>query len=201
MNNKVYLLLITSIIFLLTFNNIKAQSNHPNLILFDEVNHQSTQTLTTNQQHSLNTTTQSQQQNVFYKNADTACWDEAAKYHGIDPWLLYAIAYVESSHNPRAISRPNRNGTYDIGLMQINSIHLPTLSRYGITKNTLMNACASTYVGAWILSEKINRYGWSWQAIAAYNVGSLNNPTRTRIGRSYANKVYEAYYKLTNRRI
>jgi len=131
------------------------------------------------------------------RRSGKACWDEAARYHGLDPWLLYAVAYVESTHNPAVISRPNRNGTYDIGLMQINSIHLPRLARYGITQSTLMDACASTYVGAWIMADNIRRYGWSWQAIAAYNVGSLNTPGRVQTGRRYASKVYAAYAKLS----
>lgn len=131
------------------------------------------------------------------QRSNQACWDEAARYHGLDPWLLYAVAYVESTHNPNVISRPNRNGTYDIGLMQINSIHLPRLAKYGINQNTLMDACASTYVGAWIMSENIRRFGWSWEAIAAYNVGSLNTPGRISTGRKYAAKVYAAYGKLS----
>lgn len=134
---------------------------------------------------------------IHVRRSGQACWDEAARYHGLDPWLLYAVAYVESTHNPGVISKPNRNGTYDIGLMQVNSVHLPRLSRYGITQATLMDACASTYVGAWIMADNIRRYGWSWQAIAAYNVGSLNTPARATIGRRYAGKVYAAYAKLS----
>lgn len=144
-----------------------------------------------------NTPSQPAQNGIHIRRSGQACWDEAARYHGLDPWLLYAVAYVESTHNPNVISKPNRNGTYDIGLMQINSVHLPRLQRYGITQSTLMDACASTYVGAWIMADNIRRYGWSWQAIAAYNVGSLNTPARAQIGRRYAGKVYEAYGKLS----
>lgn len=127
---------------------------------------------------------------------DQVCWDQAAAYHGVDPWLLYAIAYTESTHNPNAVSRPNRNGTYDIGLMQINSVHIPTLRAHGIDPSSLKNACASTYIGAWVLSSKIRRYGYTWQAIAAYNVGSLDTPARIRVGQAYAKKVYSNYDRL-----
>ena len=130
----------------------------------------------------------------------TPCWDQAAKYHGLDPWLLYAVAYVESRHNPSVISKPNRNGTYDIGLMQINSIWLPELRRYGIDTRMLKNACASTYVGAWVMAKNVRRYGYSWKAIAAYNVGSVEDPVRRRIGYNYAKKVYDAYDKLSRHR-
>lgn len=138
-------------------------------------------------------------QSIPTSQGNEPCWDAAAKYHGLDPWLLYAVAYVESTHNPSAIGK-NRNGTYDIGLMQINSIWLPELRRHGISMSTLYNACASTYIGAWVMSKNIKKYGYSWQAIAAYNVGSLGTPARRQIGYNYAKKVYNAYHKLAHAR-
>ena len=128
------------------------------------------------------------------------CWDQAARYHGVDPWLLYAIAKVESQFNPSAVNRANRNGTVDTGMMQINSIHWPRLRQYGIEPTALTNACASTYIGAWVLADAQRRYGRTWKAIAAYNVGSLNTPARAKTGWNYANKVYAAYYSLAGRR-
>ena len=57
----------------------------------------------------------------------SACWDEAAKGYGVNPWLLYGIAQVESSLDPHALNLRHlqRTGSYDIGLMQINSRNLP----------------------------------------------------------------------------
>lgn len=129
-------------------------------------------------------------------DARTPCWEAAAARHGVDPWLLYATAYVESRYSPGAVSG-NTNGTVDMGLMQVNSTWLPTLRKYGITRATLMNACASTYIGAWIMAQNFRRYGYSWKAIAAYNVGSLDTPRRERIGYDYARKVYAAYDMLS----
>lgn len=130
---------------------------------------------------------------IPWENGNIPCWDAAGAYHGVDPWLLYAIAKVESSYNPRAVNGSNSNGTRDIGLMQINSVHLPELRRHGISEEQLFNACASTYIGAWIMAKNIKRHGYTWQAIAVYNVGSLNTPARQRIGRRYAEKVYAAH--------
>ena len=137
---------------------------------------------------------------IPWENGRTPCWDAAGAYHGIDPWLLYSIGYVESRHNPNAVNASNRNGTRDVGMMQINSIWGPELRRHGVPNEALFNACASTYIGAWILAKNIKRYGYTWEAIAAYNVGSLNTPARQRIGRNYALKVYEAYDKLSRER-
>lgn len=50
-----------------------------------------------------------------------ACWHEVASWYGINVHLLYAIAKTESNLNPNAINKGNKNGSYDIGLMQINS--------------------------------------------------------------------------------
>lgn len=136
-------------------------------------------------------------QRIPWENGRTPCWDAAGAYHGIDPWLLYAIGYVESTHDPMAVNTSNSNGTRDMGMMQINSIWLPELRRHGVSTDTLFNACASTYIGAWILAKNIRRYGYTWEAIAAYNVGSLNTPRRQEIGRNYARKVYAAYDKLS----
>lgn len=139
----------------------------------------------------------SQAAQIVTYDARTPCWEAAAARHHVDPWLLYATAYVESRYSPGAISR-NTNGTTDIGLMQVNSTWLPTLHEYGITRDTLLNACASTYIGAWIMAQNFRRYGYSWKAIAAYNVGSLDTARRARIGYEYARKVYAAYAMLSS---
>lgn len=136
---------------------------------------------------------------IPWQNGSQPCWEAAARYHGIDPWLLYAIGYTESRHNPNAINRANKNSTRDVGLMQINSSWLPTLRQYGISEANLYNACASTYIGAWIMAKNFKRYGYSWEAIAAYNVGSLNTPGRQKVGRAYAERVYANYAMLTQR--
>jgi len=98
-----------------------------------------------------------------------ACFDEAANHYGVNARLLYAIAKTESGLNPKAINRANRNGTYDIGLMQINSRWLPMLRKHGIDEAQLYDACTSIQVGAWILADNMKRLGTTWEAVGAYN--------------------------------
>jgi soluble lytic murein transglycosylase-like protein len=97
-----------------------------------------------------------------------ACWNEAAQRYGVNPQLLYAIAKTESGLNSRALNR-NPDGSYDIGLMQINSRWIPTLRRYGISEARLFDPCTSIHVGAWILAQNMRRLGNTWNAVGAYN--------------------------------
>lgn len=96
------------------------------------------------------------------------CIASAAQYHDVNPSLLRAILVVESQLNPKAIN-VNVNGTRDIGVAQINSVHLPALQNHGINESKLMDACVNTYVGAWLLRKQIARFGLNWYGIAAYH--------------------------------
>nr|WP_309578237.1 type III secretion system invasion protein IagB [Scandinavium hiltneri] len=126
--------------------------------------------------------------------AQANCWSKAGEDHHVDPWLLLAIAQVESGMNPNAINK-NNDGTHDIGLMQINSIHLPTLARRGITQKRLVNEpCVSIMVGASILSDMINVYGNNWQAVGAYNAGLKKDRYKQRM--KYARKVWNKYQQI-----
>lgn len=112
-----------------------------------------------------------------------ACWQEAAERHGVNAHLLYAIARTESRLNPAAVNR-NKNGSYDVGLMQINSAWFPVLRKYGIVEQQLYDPCVNLHVGAWILAQNMQRLGNSWEAVGAYNA---RNPV-LRV--EYARKVY-----------
>lgn len=97
-----------------------------------------------------------------------ACVSPAADYHGVNPWILRAILKVESDFNPRALNR-NANGTMDVGMAQINSIHFDELARWGIAPANLMDGCVASYVAAWHLARQIRAHGNSWFAVASYH--------------------------------
>ena len=86
--------------------------------------------------------------------------------------LLHAIAKTEGGKTG-TVSR-NRNGSVDMGVMQVNSIHLSSaphkfLSR-GITAQQLINDdCVNIAAGASILRYEIDRAKDFWSGVASYH--------------------------------
>jgi soluble lytic murein transglycosylase-like protein len=128
-------------------------------------------------------------------HAQAYCFEEAGRLYNISPQLLWSIAKVESNFQPEALNW-NRNGTYDFGVMQINSSWRMALGEERWTK--LGDPCMNVKVGAWILAQCIARHGYTWKAIGCYNAASKNKRD------AYARKVYDvlvhyAHYGTTAR--
>lgn len=89
----------------------------------------------------------------------------AAEYYGIDPNLLAAQAWAESTNNPNAVSKAGAQG-----LMQI----MPgTAAELGVKDP--FDPWQSAYGGANYLSQQMRRFGGDLdQALAAYNAGPGN---------------------------
>jgi soluble lytic murein transglycosylase-like protein len=113
--------------------------------------------------------------------ADEDCFARAGAYQGVNPLVLRAIAWYESKGDPDAVHR-NADGSIDVGQAQINSVHFAELHRYGVPPGALKDACVNTYVAAWILKQKMIRYGNTWRAIGAYH--SETPPLRDQYARS-----------------
>ena len=128
---------------------------------------------------------------VVGSSAHADCLDEAAAYFSVDPLLVHAIAKHESGMHANAINR-NDDGSYDLGLMQINSFWLPVLAKKGVSAAQLMDPCVNGYVGTWILRTNIERFGYTWKAVGAYNASSSNKQLH------YANNIYAIWQTLQN---
>lgn len=121
--------------------------------------------------------------------AHALCFKQAADRYKVSETLLKAIAMTESDFNPAA-SNVNTNGSEDIGVMQINSSWLPSLSKFGIGRAELKDACTNVNIGAWVLAQNIAQYGDTWRAVGAYNARS---PSKQAI---YIQKVWRNLLKI-----
>lgn len=120
-----------------------------------------------------------------------ACILIAAQAYSVPPIVLSGIYQVEQGRVGQEVG-PNKNGSYDLGPMQINTIWLPELAdHWGVSKDKARqmvrdDACTNIGVSAWILRQHINDTGDLQQAVAWYH-------SRThRIGRKYKNRVFSS---------
>lgn len=110
------------------------------------------------------------------------CIDDAAARHQVNAVVLRAIGWQESRLRPDAIGH-NANGSVDLGAFQINSVHLPTLARYGIAPEALIDGCVSAEVAAWHYRRQVDRLGNTWAAVGAYHSATPGHAAR------YANRI------------
>ena len=96
------------------------------------------------------------------------CFEKAGAYQGVNPLVLRAVAWRESKGDASAINH-NANGSIDVGQLQINSVHFSELAREGIPHRALTDPCVNIFVAAWLLKQKMVRYGNTWRAIGAYH--------------------------------
>ncbi|KWD78482.1 lytic transglycosylase [Burkholderia ubonensis] len=129
-------------------------------------------------------------------SALASCWSEAAALYDVDPILLKAIGWHESHGWSGAKGPVLPDGNRAIGVMQINTVHLPTLTRAGIRREDLLDACTSEKVGAWVLANCIKQFGPTWKAVGCYNTGpaSSNVAAQLRYVRS-VQRYYAAYQR------
>ena len=89
-----------------------------------------------------------------------ALWDRSSVAQG---YRLAGVPGVDWSKLP--------DGNQALGLMQINTIHLPALAKFGIRREDLFDACINQKVGAWILADCMRRFGQIWRAVGCYYAG------------------------------
>ncbi|MDP2564373.1 lytic transglycosylase domain-containing protein [Pseudoalteromonas marina] len=120
------------------------------------------------------------------------CLYNIAEDYQIPPTLIMAIHKTEGG-KPGSVIGPNRNGSYDLGPMQINDLWLPELKEQGISREELINdACINIKVGAWILAKRYKEFDNSWiKAVKAYNAGYILSN-----GESYALKTFTYWLEI-----
>ena len=110
------------------------------------------------------------------------CVRAAAEHYRLPPLALVGILGAEGG-GPGVVHK-NRDGSEDLGPMQIISRWLSGLSRYGATREKLIDdPCTNVWVGAWILAKAFARDRDIWKAIGHYHSG------RPAESRKYRRKV------------
>lgn len=121
------------------------------------------------------------------------CYDLAGRDYKIEPDLLRAVSFRESSWRDNALNYVSPD-SYAIGRMQIHSQNFNHLSQFGITPEHLKNdVCMNIYTGAYYLAIAFKRWGYSWRAVGAYNAGFTNDPEQEKKRMKYAGEVREIY--------
>lgn len=131
--------------------------------------------------------------NNTQNNKNYTCWDYAGSKFNVDPWLLFAIADVESTFRT-GIKSKNKNASYDLGLMQINTIHIPYFQGKGLSKEEIQyDSCKNIIAAAYLLRKSINKYGYNIDGIGGYHSGT------PRLRKAYGQKVIKSYNELIAR--
>lgn len=101
----------------------------------------------------------------------------AARHYGVDPALIKAVVWRESSFNPKV-----RGGAGEIGLMQIGKLAAQEWAeaerKVFFRHNELFDPAKNTRAGTWYLRKMLRRYAHTDQpivfALADYNAGRSN---------------------------
>jgi soluble lytic murein transglycosylase-like protein len=114
------------------------------------------------------------------------CINKAAVTYKLPPELIIAVLRTENGRKDMA--RPNKNGTFDYGPMQINTIWLSQIQQYGYTKDMILhNPCLNVWVGTWILAQEVAANPNFWRGVGSYHsrTQSKNVPYQYKVWQNY----------------
>jgi len=125
----------------------------------------------------------------------TACIMSAAAMYAVPPAIIQTLLEVEGGR-PGMESR-NSNGSFDLGPMQINTIHVADFARmYGRPQAEMRallrdDGCFNVHAGTWMLVREIRRAdGDFWAGVGHYHSRTPRHKTR------YLGKVVEKARRL-----
>ena len=124
-----------------------------------------------------------------------ACLFVAAQNYMVPPAVLLGIMQVEGGQVGVQVG-PNTNGSYDLGVMQINTLWVDELAKHWkVSKSTAKkwikdDGCTNISVAAWILRQKINQTGSLSKGIAYYHSATPH------LGSAYRRKVINAMNRM-----
>lgn len=123
------------------------------------------------------------------------CIATASARYQVPELLIHAILKKENGRIGSEVR--NKNGTYDLGPAQINTIWLKKLEAFGIKREHIRDDfCTNVFVSAYILKEfnLIKKGNW-FDAIVAYNIGPYKwTESRYPIGHAFASDVVSIWW-------
>jgi hypothetical protein len=119
------------------------------------------------------------------------CINHAAVIYQVPASMIISVLKTEGGKN--GASNRNKNGTFDYGPMQINSMWLSKIEPYGYKQKDIQyNPCVNVEVGAWILRQGIFDGKDYWNGVGNYHSHTQN------LNQHYYFKVYRYYSWLMN---
>lgn len=122
------------------------------------------------------------------------CLERVVNHYDVHPLILSLVAQVEGGAVGTAAM--NSNDTADLGIMQINTVHLEKLREHGVTRKMLENnGCLNLSVAAWYLRRvtagiSVESPDELFRAIARYH-SHTDEPNEV-----YAQKLMRRYERL-----
>jgi soluble lytic murein transglycosylase-like protein len=105
----------------------------------------------------------------IFKLANASIYQDvsnASRKYSISPKIFWAIMKVESEYKKRIHNNPN--GSFDVGVMQINSLWIKSLANKGF-KVDLLNDSNNINIAGYILKENMNKGYGLWQSVGLYH--------------------------------
>lgn len=126
---------------------------------------------------------------MFFHDVPLQCINQAAIQYHVPATIILSIIKTENGRNGMALK--NSNGTYDLGVMQINTSWLQTLAKKGLTLNQVKSdPCVNVTVGTWILAQGMaNSAGW--RGVANYHsyTKKYNDVYQEKVKKTYQNYI------------
>ena len=105
---------------------------------------------------------------LFVSDVSLQCINAAAYEYHVPAKLIIAVLNVERGRAGLKVC--NKNGSYDLGPMQINTSWWPKLYKYNITPNeVLYDPCKNVEVGSWILAGAIAQGNNLFRGVGDYH--------------------------------
>ena len=105
---------------------------------------------------------------LFHSDVPLSCINTAAYEFRVSAKLI--ISVLNTEQGKIGLISKNKNGSVDLGPMQINSCWWPELYRYNITPHdVLYKPCINLKVGAWILAKAIAEGNNILEGVGNYN--------------------------------